>query len=152
MIWVVYLVAHTLSHIDLVAQKKVFLYLVALVPCRTFTLSHNWKKSSSFRLNRLVFVPLSLSFFKMREILDHAMKEGLGTLAKPHLAMISRSLQVGVQSIIMWLTINGVLISCRIDPRLKEEDGECILLLRCSNRDRYHCKAVHRYGHFIAKN
>ena len=99
-----------------------------------------------------MFVPISLSFFKMRDLLDQVTKEGLGTLAKPHLALISRSLKVCAKSIIMWLTINGLLISCRLDPRVKEDDETCIVLLRCSNREKHHCKAVHRNGHFIPKN
>ena len=104
-----------------------------------------------------MFVPLSLSLDKMRDLLVQAQEKKLGTLSRPHLACISRSLQTGTKNAIFWLVINGLIISTRIDPRFKEENNCCPVILRCSNRSKHKCKSTHRKGHkqtcnILAKN
>ena len=82
---------------------------------------------------------LRLEFFhshsEMREPILEAVKNRAGSINKPKLCSITRSLTTKSSELVFWVTVLGFIYAMRIDPRFtRDEADNCRLLLRCRNR------------------
>ena len=75
----------------------------------------------------------------MREPILEAVKKRAGSINKPKLCEITRSLTAASSELVYWVTIVGMIYAMRIDwQNSRDEADQCRLILRCRNR---HSKA-----------
>ena len=76
------------------------------------------------------------SILKMRERFKEAVLGKYGTVTKPHLVAISKSIRASSMKVVFWLTISGVIVAANFDSATKclDDSDKAKLIARCKNR------------------